>query len=181
MALVLGISVFAFPFEFVVYVEANVGFEGDYDEQEAREGGPADKMAVVAKVEVVVGDGTTLAEGKYKPPEHIDDLKRSDAIVDFLQSPFITDPINFAHHMQDIDRDPDEKVPNGRQDDKLFKEQIVKGEEQSLPHSQHVNTFILLGDGIVPFFSHFFVTDDKLNKNDKSHKTFKCPQQTNRR
>jgi hypothetical protein len=127
MPLVLGISDLALPFELVINVKANVCFEGDYDEQEARKCGPAEKMAIVTQVEVVVGDSTTLAKGKYKPPEHIDYLKGSDAIVDFLQSPFVTNPIDFAHDMQNIDRNPYKKVPNGGQDDKLLKKQIIQG------------------------------------------------------
>ena len=38
----------------------------------------------------------------------------------------ITNPVDLAHHVEDVDRDPDQEVANGREDDELLEKQVVK-------------------------------------------------------
>ncbi len=83
-------------------------------------------MTIIPQVEIIIIDGTALPQWKDKPPHHINHLKTWHRIPDFLQSVLITYPVDLAHHVEDVDRDPDQEVANGREDDELLKEQVVK-------------------------------------------------------
>lgn len=84
MSFILRMSIFLFPFKFVVDIRSDVSFDSDNDKEESAEACPAYESAIIAEVKISVGNSTSLSEGEDKPPEDIDEFERVDSISNFL-------------------------------------------------------------------------------------------------
>lgn len=88
------------------------------------------------------------------------------------------DPVNFAHDVEDVDGYPDEEIPDGGENYKFFKQKVIEAEKEGLPHGEHVDVFVLLGNRVVEFFDHFFVALHEHYEHDESDEALDCSQNT---
>jgi len=129
MALILRVGVLLLPLKLVIDVDTDIPLKADYDKQESAEPCPSNKPAIVPQVKVVVGHCAAFAQREHEPPENVEDFENVDAVLYFLEGGLVVVPIDFAHDVQDVDRYPDEEVPDRGQYDKLFKEQVIERQQ----------------------------------------------------
>ncbi len=166
--IVLFLLIAQLPGELINDLDGDVPLNGGDSEKQTTQQHPADLLAVVAQVEGGVLESAALAEGEHQPEENIQKPEELDQVADLLELRLVLEPVNFAQNMEGVDVYPDEQIPNGGQHEEFLEEQVVKSEEASLHHAEHVNALILAGYWVVGLLRECLVSPQEKQKSSQA-------------